>query len=176
MQAYVPKIISAVVGLALLGVGAWLLVAGQPDTGGTLLTAALLVLGAVGTVALPALHQPGKPPSDLARKRAERMHPYRDVPPSDGALALALVVIAAACAAASGCSAGPQLPVTTVPVTITCSWTAAPDGGALSDNDCMVDRSSAGADPRTTGNDLRGTTVSPDVRTNVSATGGTGTP
>lgn len=92
-------------------------------------------------------------------------------PPSSGAgLALALIIVAAALSVAvSACSAGPQLPIVTTPITITCSWTAAPDGGAVTDNDCMVDRATSNSSAETTGNRARDVTVSPDITTSVSA-------
>jgi hypothetical protein len=62
---------------------------------------------------------------------------------------LALIWIAAVVAALHGCAAGPQLPITSV--VISCTWHAE-DGGTASDNDCLIDRSSA--DPRTTGNQI----------------------
>lgn len=55
---YIPKIISGVLALALLGIGAWLVVAGKGDTGAALLTAGMAAAGAVGTVALPAVVGP----------------------------------------------------------------------------------------------------------------------
>lgn len=88
------------------------------------------------------------------------------------AIALAVSVMCA-------CSSGPQLPVITTPVTVTCSWTITNgDGGTveLRDNDCLADRISAAPGTTTTGNEVRDNNVSPEVRTNVSATGGTGGP
>jgi hypothetical protein len=49
MRKYIPRIISAVVGLALVGYGGWLSYAGHGDTGGP------IILGGLGTLGLPAL-------------------------------------------------------------------------------------------------------------------------
>lgn len=68
----------------------------------------------------------------------------------------------------SGCSSGPQLPIVTVPIHVTCSWSQAPDGGAFSDNDCLVDRISPVASPTTTGVESRDNTVNPRLDVGVS--------
>jgi hypothetical protein len=65
----------------------------------------------------------------------------------------------------TSCSAGPQLPVITTPVTINCTWNA-PDSGAISDCDCLVDRASAPV-TRTTGNDNQGARVDVPVTVGV---------
>lgn len=104
-----------------------------------------------------------------------------------GALGL-LALAAALVLALSSCSSGPQLPIVTVPMSISCSWHvpigALPDmdasvqspsgadgtaGVIVTDNDCMVDRSSAAAEAETTGNRARDVRVDP--QTSVSATG-----
>lgn len=104
MRDYIPKIISGVLALALLGVGAWLLVAGQPETGGSLIAAAVALVGALGTLLGTPIHA-DKPAGDVQKKRAKRIAQSMGDPPSDGALALALCVIAAVGSALmSGCS------------------------------------------------------------------------
>lgn len=55
MQQHVGRIVSALVGLALLGAAVYLIVSGHAEHGAGLLTIAIAVLGAVGTVALPAI-------------------------------------------------------------------------------------------------------------------------
>ena len=59
MTKHVPKIISALVGLALVGYGGWLTLQGQTEPG-------LLVLGGgLGTLGLPALiSRKPAPPAD----------------------------------------------------------------------------------------------------------------
>lgn len=58
MTKHVPKIISAVVGLALVGYGGWLTLQGQTEAG-------LLVLGGgLGTLGLPALVGGRSKPAD----------------------------------------------------------------------------------------------------------------
>lgn len=132
-------------------------------------------------------------PHTASRSEGERGHPSEvgtrrpSRPPSDGALGLVLVVLTASLSAAvSGCSSGPQLPIVTVPMSISCSWHvpvgALPDrdasvqspsgadataGIVVTDNDCMIDRSSATADAETTGNRARDVRVDPT--TSVSA-------
>lgn len=64
-------------------------------------------------------------------------------------LALLWLAVVLAAAHATGCASGPQLPVTSI--VISCTWNGQ-DGGTLSDDDCLIDRSSA--DPRTTGNQI----------------------
>jgi hypothetical protein len=74
----------------------------------------------------------------------------------------------------SSCSTGPQLVPQTIPMSVTVSWTITnADGGAIEIHDCdtLIDRASAGAEATTTGNQIQGNTISPEVRTNVSATG-----
>lgn len=110
----------------------------------------------------------------LAIGRTESKLPARQPtmrpPPSDAALAIGLLILAAALSVATtACSAGPQLPIVTTPITITCSWTAAPDGGHLEDNDCMVDRATSSSAAETTGNRARDVAVTPTVTTSVSA-------
>lgn len=147
MIAHVPRIISAVVGLALVGVGAWLCVAGHSDTG------ALVLLGGCGTLGLPSAL------------------PLRAVPDAGSSARDTLPLLAAAAISSTywgGCSAGPQLPVVTIPVSVTCSWSA-PDGGSLEDCDCLVDRVAPATETRTTGNDSRGARVDARVDADVTA-------
>ena len=126
------------------------------------------VLAFLPRLAIGGLGQRDVKPENVSQ-RPRTMRP----PPSDAALAIGLLILAAALSAASsGCSSGPQLPVVTVPMSISCTWTAAPDGGHLADNDCLIDRSSAQADSETTGNRARDVTVSP--QTSVSAIPGVG--
>jgi len=68
----------------------------------------------------------------------------------------------------AGCSVGPQLPVITIPVNVSCTWNA-PDGGALEDNDCLVENVSPATTQDTTGNDNRGARVDAELSTSVSA-------
>jgi hypothetical protein len=86
----------------------------------------------------------------------------------------------------SGCSSGPQLPITTPVVNISCNWHEGScprnmDGGLAleaaapatqtmgSSCDCLIDRSGAEAQAHTTGNELDDVQVTPTVDTNVSA-------
>lgn len=66
----------------------------------------------------------------------------------------------------TGCSAGPQTPIVTTPMHISCTWNLQ-DGGTAEDCDCLIDRSSAESGSEATGNRVRDVTVSPD--TDVSA-------
>lgn len=60
------------------------------------------------------------------------------------------VAMVAASLVLSGCSS--MVPVAaTTPITISCTWQGQ-DGGTITDNDCYIDRSSASAEPTTTGN------------------------
>lgn len=114
-------------------------------------------------------------------------------PPGPGGAITGLLVLLAVMTAPvlSGCSAGPQLPVTTVPMSISCSWTintgqgeqqeaatvdsahgtGAQASAVIADSDCLVDRSSAEAAAATTGNDNRGARVDAELPVHVSATG-----
>lgn len=67
---------------------------------------------------------------------------------------------------ATGCSAGPQLPVITIPVNVSCTWNA-PDGSQLEDNDCLVENISPATTTDTTGNDNRGARVDAELSTTV---------
>lgn len=66
----------------------------------------------------------------------------------------------------TGCSTGPQLPVTTPVVNVSCTWSVS-DASLLEDNDCLIDRSSAEAEAETTGNEVDDVQVSPDVDLSV---------
>lgn len=66
----------------------------------------------------------------------------------------------------SGCSTGPQLPVTTPVVNVSCTWNA--ELARVEDNDCLIDRASAEGRSRTTGNETGDVSVSPE--THVSGT------
>lgn len=84
--------------------------------------------------------------------------------------ALLLAALAMLALWTSSCSTGPQLPVTTPVLHISCTWNLQ-DGGTAEDCDCLVDRSASSAEAQTTGNETGPVEVSP--RTSVSATGGT---
>lgn len=140
-----------------------------------------LLLGAQGAIgALVAglmrqlLSRPERP------RRAEPIlapQPPREPPgepPEGGALAVLLVALAGSSWLASGCSSGPQLPIVTTPITITCSWTA-PDGGSITDSDCMIDRSSSAPSTSTTGVRTETRDISPAVSVPV-GTSGAGAP
>ncbi len=71
----------------------------------------------------------------------------------------------------AGCSAGPQIPVITVPVSVSCTWNA-PDGSTLEDNDCLVEGISPATTADTTGIDASGARV--DANVDVSTTTGDG--
>lgn len=58
MTKHVPKIISAVVGLALVGYGGWLTMHGVTEAG------MLALGGGLGTLGLPALISRKAPPAD----------------------------------------------------------------------------------------------------------------
>jgi hypothetical protein len=102
-----------------------------------------------------------------------------------GAVALVLVILAAPFVLA-GCSSGPQLPITTPVLNISCTWhenacprsldagmaleAAAPATQTMGSScDCLIDRSSSEAQAETTGNNVRDNTITPTVRTDVSA-------
>lgn len=95
-------------------------------------------------------------------------------PPEGGALVVLLVALAGTSWLA-GCSSGPQLPIVTTPITITCSWHAAPDGGTITDSDCMIDRSSSAPATSTTGVRTETRDISPAVSVPV-GTSGAGSP
>lgn len=99
---------------------------------------------------------------------------------------MGLAAIVSLLSALAGCSSGPQVPIVTVPMHLSCTWnvdvadaperdaavtapssTDATAGVVVSDNDCSIDRSAASADPTTTGNEVGPVEVSPD--TDVSA-------
>lgn len=65
-----------------------------------------------------------------------------------------------------GCSAGPQLPIVTVPVNVSCTWNA-PDGGTLNDCDCLVDHVSPTTATSSVGNESS-TRVDAELNPNVS--------
>lgn len=71
----------------------------------------------------------------------------------------------------AGCSTGPQMPVLTTPLTISCTWHAQ-DGGTATDNDCLIDRSSADTAAQTTGNEVDDVQVSPETDVSVVPGGG----
>lgn len=76
------------------------------------------------------------------------------------------LVIGALVWALSGCSSGPQLPITTPVVNVSCTWQVNPAGDAaveLSDNDCLIDRSSSEAEAHTTGNETTTGDISPEI-------------
>lgn len=81
------------------------------------------------------------------------------------ALAAALLA-ASGLLSQTGCSTGPQLPVTTPVVNVSCTWNAG-DVSLLEDNDCLIDRSSAEADAQTTGMEVEDVTVSPETSLDV---------
>lgn len=85
-----------------------------------------------------------------------------------GALVMLLAITVGAAITLGACSSGPQLPVTTTPMSISCTWNCG-DGGTCEDCDCMIDRSSADSTAETTGNRARDVSVSPTLDTNVSA-------
>lgn len=86
-----------------------------------------------------------------------------------GVVGLLLLLLALAFLAS--CSAGPQLPVVTTPITISCVWNNM-DGGASEDCDCMVDRSSAQGEGSPTGIRTETGDISPSVSVPISGTGG----
>lgn len=85
------------------------------------------------------------------------------------ALSVAVLLCCAMGLACTGCSSGPQLPIVTVPINISCGWHSE-DGGYQQDNDCMVDRSSGSADPSTIGVDNQGMHTDVSPQTSVTAT------
>jgi hypothetical protein len=64
---------------------------------------------------------------------------------------------------ALGCSSGPQLPIVTTPIHISCMWNGAPDGGTIEDCDCLIDRSSAAPATATTGVQTETRDITPSV-------------
>lgn len=168
MTRHIPRIVSALVGLSLVLIGAWLCVSGHADAG------SLVLVGGLGTLGLP---------SATPRPRAAKLAPVASAPateqesgsegeqgrettvppepPSGAGPAILIFACAVSAAHLSGCSSGPQLPVITTPISITCQWNA-PDSGAIEDCDCLVDRASAPS-TATTGNDARGASVSVPV-------------
>lgn len=153
MARHIPRIISAIVGLVLVGLGAWLAISGHADTG------SLVILGGLGTLglpsALPARRQPAS--SEAASSQSA----------SDTLPMLVCVIASSAGLLGSSCSSGPQLPIVTTPISISCTWHA-PDSGAIEDCDCLIDRASAPT-TSTTGNDARGARV--DTAVEVDASG-----
>lgn len=87
-----------------------------------------------------------------------------------------------------GCSSGPQLPITTPVVNVSCQWEGnactrvvrADDGGVApsrdltlgSSCDCLIDRASSEAQARTTGNETGPVEVSPETQVSVPVAGG----
>jgi hypothetical protein len=115
------------------------------------------------------------PPAERRSEPAPRPRDSRPVdrPPPDSpgpGLALLLVALAGHATLASGCSSGPQLPVVTTPITITCSWSNGPDAGEMRDNDCMIDRSSAAPATATTGVRTETRDISPSVSVPIGST------
>lgn len=64
------------------------------------------------------------------------------------------------------CSSGPQLPIVTTPISISCTWHA-PDAGQITDSDCMIDRSSAAPATATTGVRTETRDIAPSVNVPV---------
>lgn len=93
-----------------------------------------------------------------------------------GALGLVALILALAVAASMcGCSSGPQLPIVTTPISISCTWNGM-DGGAIEDCDCLVDRSSAQAEGNPVGNVVRDVRVDPTTSVQASGTSLGGAP
>lgn len=105
MTKHIPRIISALVGLALVAAGIYLLVTGGHEIVGT-----AILTGGLGTLGLPAAL-----PLRATPERPRRM------PPSSGA-GLALIIVAAACSVlTSGCqSAAAAGPIAITARDVTC--------------------------------------------------------
>ncbi len=166
--AVIIATIAAVVATALAGPSVGL----DAETIATLLSAQ----GVIGALAAGLLRQLLSRP-DEPRRAEPIWAPQRppeppSEPPSGGALAVLLVALAGTSWLASGCSSGPQLPVVTTPIHISCTWNGAPDGGTIEDCDCLIDRSSAAPATATTGVQ----TETRDVAPSVSVPVGGGTP
>jgi hypothetical protein len=156
--------IAAVVATALAGPSVGL----DAETIATLLSAQ----GVIGALAAGLLRQLLSRPDEP--RRAEPIwapERPREPPSEPPALAVLLVALAGTSWLASGCSSGPQLPIVTTPISISCTWHA-PDGGTIEDCDCLIDRSSAAPATATTGVQ----TETRDVAPSVSVPVGGGTP